>query len=209
MDDTSDSDTTRTRYRSDREPDNGEPPSPAPRKRRRGIWLGAALTAAVAITLVAAITQGDTAPDSSALRDGDGAAAPGFRLEDLRDSEETIALADFAGRPVVLNFWASWCVPCRSEMPALQAAHQRLAGQVMFVGINHQDSRTSATDLLDETGVTYPSGRDPNGEVAASYGLYGLPATVFISADGKILATRTGEIGQTELEQTITRLFGQ
>jgi cytochrome c biogenesis protein CcmG, thiol:disulfide interchange protein DsbE len=209
MGETPTTDGTGTPPPSDRRSGTVERPSPAARRRRRVVRLGCAVAAAIAVTLITAAAQGGTTLDPSALREGDGAAAPEFQLEDLRDPKETIDLAGFAGRPVVLNFWASWCVPCRSEMPALQAAHQRLADRVVFLGVNHQDSRTAAIDLLDETGVTYPSGRDPGGEVAASYGLYGLPATVFIGPDGELLATRTGEISETELDQTVTELFGR
>ncbi|MPY94947.1 MAG: redoxin domain-containing protein [Acidimicrobiia bacterium] len=107
-----------------------------------------------------------------ALRHGDGEPAPTFRLPDLRDPARDIALADFAGRPVVLNFWAAWCGPCRREMPAFERLHHQLGDRVAFVGINHQDGRSDALALLAETGVTYPSAHDPAGEVAQAYGLY-------------------------------------
>ena len=107
----------------------------------------------------------------------------------------------------MLNFWASWCVPCRREMPAFQALHDQLGERVAFVGIDHQDGRTPALALLADTGVTYPTAHDPAGDVAQAYGLYGMPTTVFISPSGERLATRTGEIRADELERTIRQLL--
>jgi len=128
-------------------------------------------------------------------------------VPDLRDEKAIIELGDLRGRPVVLNFWASWCVPCRREMPAFQAAHRQLGERVAFVGMNHEDGRRPALAFLDETGADYPSGYDPEGKVAAAYGLRGLPTTVFISGDGRILATRRGEMTRPELDRAIEELF--
>lgn len=133
--------------------------------------------------------------------------APAFTLANVRPGEPEVALADFLGRPVVMNVWASWCTPCRREMPALAAAHRRLGDLVAFVGVNHQDTRDLAIELLDETGVGYPSGYDPDGSVARDYGLFGMPTTIFIEADGELLERRTGEISGKDLEATILRLF--
>ena len=99
----------------------------------------------------------------------------------------------------MVNFWASWCVPCRTEMPALEAAHERFGGRVAFVGVDHQDDRASAVRLVAQTGVTYESGFDPQGTVAAAYGLYGLPTTVLVSADGVVVAEVTGAVTEQRL----------
>jgi hypothetical protein len=80
---------------------------------------------------------------------------------------------------------------------------------VAFLGVNHQDGRTPARDLLRQTGVTYPSGSDPDGKVAADYGLRGMPSTVFISSDGLIVASRTGELSRSELDDMIEKLLLQ
>lgn len=153
------------------------------------------------------ITVEQSSDSPTALRPGDGELAPAFRLPDLRDPTRTIALADYIGRPVVLNFWASWCLPCQREMPAFQALHAKLGERVAFVGIDHQDGRTPALALLADTGVTYPSAHDPAGDVALAYGVYGMPTTVFISPTGERLATRTGELRPDELERTIRQLL--
>lgn len=137
-----------------------------------------------------------------------GGPAPAFELENVRPGRALVSLATAQGKPVVLNFWASWCVPCRREMPSFQAVHEATKERVSFLGVNHQDQRGPALELLAETGVRYPSGYDPQGKVAFAYGLYGMPTTIFISADGQVLERRTGELSRAELEATITRLFG-
>ena len=134
---------------------------------------------------------------------------PRVTVPGLADPDQTVQLADAAGRPVVLNFFASWCVPCRHEMPTFQALHERLGDQVVFIGIDHQDRREDGLKLLTDTGVTYRAGHDPTGEIARSYGLFGMPTTVFISADGEIVARRTGEMKADELEMAIEDLLLQ
>ena len=128
-----------------------------------------------------------------------GQRAPGFVLDGLGTTTSSVALASLAGRPVVVNFWASWCVPCRTEMPALEAAHRRFGGRVAFVGVDHQDDRASAVQFVAQTGVTYESGFDAQGTVAAAYCLYGLPTTVLVSADGVVVAEVTGAATEQRL----------
>lgn len=170
-------------------------------RRRRLLVLGGVL-AAVGVVIAAAqapLRDTGTVPG--------GAAAADFTLENLRRGEPPVSLADYRGRPVVLNFFASWCVPCRRELPGLEAVHERVGERVAFVGVNHQDQRGPALGLLDEASVTYPTGFDPDGGVAAAYGLYGMPTTVFISAEGRVVERRTGELSEKALEDTIRRLF--
>lgn len=109
--------------------------------------------------------------------------------------------------PVVVNFWASWCVPCRREMPALEAIHQEFAGRVAFIGVNHQDRRDDALDLIAQTGISYPSVHDPQGEMALDYDLFGMPTTVFITADGRIAGRHTGELTETDLRDALEDLL--
>ncbi|HWC11612.1 MAG TPA: TlpA disulfide reductase family protein [Acidimicrobiales bacterium] len=187
------------------DPPGPEPPA-APTRRRWKAWAGAGVASALlgVLALVLAVTGSDTAPSSSTAG---GERAPGFRLSDVRDESAVVSLDDFGGRPVVLNFWASWCVPCRKEMPALQSASEDAQDRIAFVGINHQDSRRDAVAFLDETGVRFPSGYDPEGRTASAYGLYGMPTTVFISPDGRILDRHRGEISEAELERKVERLL--
>ncbi|MDQ3574080.1 MAG: TlpA family protein disulfide reductase [Actinomycetota bacterium] len=177
------------------------------RRGRRLAILGLGLTALVALAVgIGALTG--RAPDAAPLTRGDQRDAPNFSLPDLRRPEARVELAAYRGRPVVLNFWASWCVPCRREMPTFQAVSEQMGPRVAFVSVNHQDGQSAALRLLADTGVTHPAGYDPDGKVAASYNLRGMPTTVFISSTGQVLATRTGELSRTQLEKAIEDLFG-
>ncbi len=167
---------------------------------------GTALAVAAVVGVVVVATAGRSAEDRLNI-ESKGREAPTFSVPDLRQPGGRIELAAYRGRPVVLNFWASWCVPCRKEMPAFEEVHRRVGDRVVFVGMDHQDGRTPARALLEETGVTYPSGHDPEGKVASAYGLVGMPTTVFISASGQRVATRTGEMTRAELEEALERLF--
>ena len=120
--------------------------------------------------------------------------APDFQLTLFNGSQ--VRLSEFRGRVVFLNFWASWCPPCRAEARLLEAAwrHYRDRG-VVFLGVNIQDREASARSFLDEFGITYPNGRDPQNRIAIDYGVYGLPETFFISRDGLITYKHIGAIG--------------
>ena len=180
------------------------PPGPAS-GRRRIVWVVLALLTVAGIGGLA-MTQGRT----TRARNGDasGRLAAPFTLENLHPGQPSVSLQAHGGKPVVVNFWASWCVPCRKEMPGFAATHEALGDKVAFIGIDNKDYRDSAREFASKMGVRYPSGFDPGGRVAADYGLIGMPTTVFISADGRLLESRTGEISSDELRRTISRLFG-
>ena len=177
----------------------------SPPRWRRPVVL-ATLSVVVVLSVVAALRY--RPGDSVVVRSDAERTAPAFAVPDLRDETNNITIEEFRGRPVVLNFWASWCVPCRKEMPAFEAVHDRWGNRVAFLGMNNQDSRGDALGLLRETNVSYPSGYDPAGRVAKAYSLRGMPTTVFISAEGKILATRTGQMSERQLAETVRDFFG-
>ena len=156
----------------------------------------------VAVTIVVAGGSEATGP----LMSYDERSAPGFELSGLADPEQVVSLTRADG-PVLMNVWASWCVPCRREMPVLQAAHEEYGDRVRFIGVNHQDQRGAALEFLRETGVTYSSGFDPQGSTARAYGAFGLPTTYFITASGRIVATKTGEMTGAELSSELDRLL--
>lgn len=164
--------------------------------KRRWWWAGGgiAVFTLVVVGLVAARGGGDVQ-------------AKGFDLPRL-NGDGHVSLASVRGQPVVVNFFASWCVPCRKEMPALQAVAAKVQGRVAFLGVDHQDDRSGALQLLADTGVQYPTGYDPDGKVATSYGLFGMPTTLFVAPDGRLLEKHTGELSQAQLEESISRLFG-
>lgn len=131
-----------------------------------------------------------------------GRPAPTFRLVALDGS--TVDLAALLGRPVVLNFWASWCLPCRDEAPLLRAAQARYTAKgVAFVGVVYQDSAASAQAFVARYGISYPSLLDPDGRTALDYGVYGIPETYFIGSDGVIRAKQIGPLDAASLESQI------
>lgn len=114
----------------------------------------------------------------------------------------------FKGKPLVLNFWASWCPPCIAEMPDFQAASEVFQGEVAFLGMNMQDSNRSAAErLVAETGVRYQLALDPDGALFARFGGIGMPTTVFIDADGSVVDTHTGALFGDVLEERIREAF--
>lgn len=177
----------------------------SPPRWRRPVVLA---TLSVVLVLSVVVTLRYRPGDTAVVRSDADRTAPAFAVPDLRDETNTITLEEFRGRPVVLNFWASWCVPCRKEMPAFEALHDRLGNRVAFLGMNNQDSRRDALGLLRETKVSYPLGYDPAGRVARAYSLRGMPTTVFISAEGKILATQTGQMSESQLAEALRDFFG-
>jgi cytochrome c biogenesis protein CcmG, thiol:disulfide interchange protein DsbE len=108
---------------------------------------------------------------------------------------ETISLADLQGKGVVLNFWASWCDPCRDEAALLESAWRREQGNgIVFIGLDYLDQEPSAKAYLEEYGISYPNGPDLQSGAARRYGIKGVPETYFIAPDGKIVQTVIGPI---------------
>lgn len=134
-------------------------------------------------------------------------AAAGFALANVVQGGATLSLAAYRGHPLIVNFWASWCPPCRKEMPALQAIARRYAGRIDFVGIDTNDQRASARAFLVKTGVSYPVGFDPSAAVAARYGVFGLPTTYFIGANGALLGREIGGFTGPKLLALIHQLY--
>jgi len=113
----------------------------------------------------------------------------------------TIRLQDFRGKAVFLNFWASWCPPCRAEARALEAAWQKnKEPDVVFLGIDIQDTEEDARVFVQEFGVTYMNGRDPSGKIAVDYGVWGIPESFFINPQGRITYKHVGGIGASTVE---------
>ena len=157
----------------------------------------------------------DTGIDDS-LAAGDSVPAPSFELEVLqrgslgRDleaslgnafSDDRIASEELRGRPYVLNFWASWCIPCREEAALLQRSwREDRDGGISFVGLNMQDLRQDARDFLTDFDIDFLNIRDPSNEVARRFGVTGLPETFFISAHGRVVAHVIGVISADQLQ---------
>jgi peroxiredoxin len=112
-------------------------------------------------------------------------------------------LTDYDGKPIVVNFFGSWCVPCRKEMPALQSVFEDLGGRVAFVGLAISDSEKSAQAFVDEYEVTYDVGRDPSSKLYADFGVVVMPSTFLISPDGMIVAKHAGAVTAKDLRELL------
>lgn len=121
---------------------------------------------------------------------------------------DAVEFDSFRGRPIVLNAFASTCAPCIEEMPRFQKVSSSVGKKVAFVGFAVYDYAPEALDLVHRTGVTYPVGADPRGEVFLAIGGLQMPTTWFIDRNGKILEVFPGEIGEAELRSKIRSHFG-
>lgn len=160
--------------------------------RRRPVVAVAVLTPALAV--LALLAYGFTREPKDIASPLLGRPAPAFSVA-LFDGS-TVRLEDLRGKIVFVNFWASWCPPCRTEAPVLEEAWRKLKGaNVVFLGINTQDKEEAARDFLEEFSITYPNGRDPGGKIAIDYGIWGLPESFFIDGAGRITYKHVGAIG--------------
>ena len=165
-----------------------------------------------AVALVALLTYGvaSTGPDTSIdeqLLAGERVEAPVKDLPRL-GAGGTGSLADHRGKVVVLNIWASWCPPCRSEMPLLQRTHEKITPQGgLVLGIDTQDATEDALAFLRERKITFASLRDRDREYGRSLGVSGYPETFLIDRDGKIAAMRRGPVTQAWLDEHLPPLL--
>ncbi len=137
-----------------------------------------------------------------------GKPAPAFRLEKLSGGAP-IALADFKGKPVVINFWATWCVPCMQEHPEMVAASRRLRDQVQFLGVVFDDKEENVRAFLEENGSPYPSLLDPDGKTAVAYGVAGVPETYFVDPQGVIVSKYVGPLDAVSFERELAKTRGE
>ncbi len=136
----------------------------------------------------------------------DGGAAFNFAFDTF--SGERLTLGDMRGKLVVLNFWASWCIPCRAEMPYFEKVYQSYRERgVVFVGLAVQDDPGSARDFLGAVGVTYPTGMDRRNEAASGYEVVGLPTTVVITSQATVARRWNGPVSESELSAALDDLL--
>jgi cytochrome c biogenesis protein CcmG, thiol:disulfide interchange protein DsbE len=132
--------------------------------------------------------------------------APIFSLDRL-DGTGSVRLADYEGKVVVLNFFASWCIPCKEENPALVRVWERYrSSDVVVIGVLYQDSLDSGRRYVRDNGVTWPTATDEDGRVAFAYGVFGIPETYFIGPDGIIAGRHIGPIDEATLVAAIDEL---
>lgn len=134
-----------------------------------------------------------------------GYAAPTFSLRTLDDADFT--LDETLAKPVVINFWATWCGPCREEMPALQAAAERFEGEVHFVAVNQAEPPATVQEFVDEFGLTFTIPMDEEQTVADQYNVSGLPTTYFVDRHGVIQRVWLGEMNSVTLAEGIAEIL--
>jgi len=192
------------------QPDPAQPGAPQPDAARRHggprrLILAAWLVAGIA-ALVAVLTVNIGRPQGPVDTPIVGRPAPAFDLETLDGGR--LSLAQLRGSPVVLNFWASWCIPCREEAPLLTAAAADYEAQgLRVVGVVYQDSATNARDFMKRYGQTYAGLLDPDGRTAIDYGVFGIPETYFIDAEGIVSSRQVGAVTAVDLRRQIEAIL--
>lgn len=137
-----------------------------------------------------------------------GEPAPEFALADLDGNP--VRLADFEGRPVIVNFWASWCGPCVAEFPLLSKALDEHADEgLAVIGVVFQDNSESARAFMQRMNADWPAVMDPGGKVAQQYALYGAPQTFFIGRDGRLVSQSVGQFSPQQLDQQLALILGK
>ena len=167
------------------------------------------LVVVAGIAIVVAACSSSSASDSPGTTTQQSAEiAPAFSVP--TDDGEEFSLSEHIandGRPIFLNLWASWCFPCREEMPAIDASSQAFP-EVAFIGVSVQDNRSDAEDFAEEVGVTYLLGFDENDGVDDAYKPLGLPASYLISSDGIIVERIFGRVTEEDLATKFATHFG-
>jgi cytochrome c biogenesis protein CcmG, thiol:disulfide interchange protein DsbE len=165
-----------------------------PSKARRVVLLLVPAVAFVALLAFGVLRSGPQAET--------GSLAPEFDLPTL-EGDSTLSSDELKGKPVVMNFWASWCAPCREEAPLLERTWREYRKEgVLFVGINIRDSLTDARRFVEEFDITYPVVRDESLRLANDLGVYGLPETFFVDHKWRLLATVAGQ-SQDDQRRTV------
>jgi cytochrome c biogenesis protein CcmG/thiol:disulfide interchange protein DsbE len=179
--------------------------------RRIAGWLGALAVVAVVATLAVmelrargtSSVGGFTVANYEARAEVENTPAPDFELQSLEDGTP-IALSSFRGHVVVLNFWASWCAPCRLEAPGLRRVSERYRDRgVRFLGVDYRDDEAAARAFVDEFRLPYPSVSDPSGSLAADYELIGFPTTFIVDPAGTIRYRFVGYLDEEVLEDAL------
>jgi cytochrome c biogenesis protein CcmG, thiol:disulfide interchange protein DsbE len=137
-----------------------------------------------------------------------GHPAPNFTLVLLHSDsgKSALSLSNFKGKPIVLNFWASWCQPCKEELPLLENTWKQMQAEkkdVVFLGIDFQESNSDATSFLQLYGITYLAGLDTDGSIAGKYRVTSLPQTIFIDRNGTVTSREPQELTAQELSKNL------
>jgi cytochrome c biogenesis protein CcmG/thiol:disulfide interchange protein DsbE len=169
---------------------------------QRAWWIVPALVAALAV--IGILGVGMLNRDRAQVLSGP---APDFTLTTFDGQEVT--LSELQGKPVIINFWASWCVECDKEMTLLEQIHQKYEGEVIMLGVAYSDVEPKAREYLAQYDITYMAGQDLGSRISDAYRIKGVPETFFIDREGNVHYLKIGPIEEPELEGIIGQLLSE
>jgi len=164
---------------------------------------------AVVLVALAFAASGCSSTDTNTKSEADQQRASLAAVETVPlDGAPELRLGATSEVPLVVNVWATWCAPCRKEMPAFDAVAKRFGSSVRFVGINLGDTKDHAQAFIDETGVTFDEYLDPDSTAQAALSITGMPATAFVRADGTVATIHNGALDEAGLEKLLKDRLG-
>jgi cytochrome c biogenesis protein CcmG/thiol:disulfide interchange protein DsbE len=153
----------------------------------------------IAAVVVVSLATTNTSSASTPSASPNYPAATGFTLPALGQAGKQISLSQYQGKPVIVNFWASWCEPCQKETPLLASWYKQQHGHVVLLGLDENDTTANALKFAHAKGVSYPIGFDPQVTVALAYNVDGLPQTFFLNAQHRIVDHVLGAVTSAQL----------
>ena len=170
-------------------------------------FIVVAALALVGLLVYGVLAAGDSTTLDDAVSRGERPAAPTRTLPLLAGGQGSIAA--YRGKPLVVNFWASWCDPCKDEAPLIEAAHERLkkAGGTVL-GITVSDATPDSRAFMEKYGLTFPSLRDVDGELAEDFGGTGVPETFVVDREGRVVALSRGQVTNEFLDEALDKVLG-